>query len=176
MKTERIESKQLLFRPIKTSDAKDMFKTITSDKNVSKYLMWDAYEYEEDTRRWLKEVEDEEDSDTNYLWAIVLKETNRFIGSICLFYNIEYGRMELGYNLGTKFWNKGYATEAARTILEYGVRVLGAVRFVCLCAKENIYSKKIIEKLGFRYVGEKKCINFTGTKEFIVEEYFTEIE
>ena len=45
--TIELESNRLLFRKARINDSKDMFNNWASDKEVTKYLSWDAYEKEE---------------------------------------------------------------------------------------------------------------------------------
>ncbi len=50
-------------------------------------------------------------------------------------------------------WGRGLATEAARAVLGYGFDGLGLVQIDSGAAKENIASKRVMEKIGMRYVG-----------------------
>ena len=52
------------------------------------------------------------------LFAIRLKDTGRLIG-IILYFDEEDGSCEIGYGLGSSFWGRGYATEAAERFIEY---------------------------------------------------------
>jgi RimJ/RimL family protein N-acetyltransferase len=49
----------------------------------------------------------------------------------------------------------GYATEAAKAVIEYGLRVLRFHKIRVYHAAENPASGRTIEKLGFRLVGEE---------------------
>ena len=63
------------------------------------------------------------------------------------------GTAEIGYWIGQPYWHQGFATEAARRILDYGF-VEGRVRrFYCAHFTENPASQRVIAKLGFRLVG-----------------------
>ena len=61
-------------------------------------------------------------------WEIVLKETNVLIGTIGL-NNLQLWskRSEIGYDLHPRYWGNGYASEAAREIIDYGFKDLGFV-------------------------------------------------
>jgi len=74
------------------------------------------------------------------------------------------GEREIGYWLGKEFWSRGIATEALR-------QFLGAVEtrpLFARVAKHNIGSKRVLEKCGFKMIGEDKYVNI-GNKE--VEEF-----
>jgi RimJ/RimL family protein N-acetyltransferase len=63
--------------------------------------------------------------------------------------------IELGYALGTPWWGRGYATEAARAILHAAFENLGVERVVAVAKRENTGSLHVLDKLGFRMEGER---------------------
>ena len=86
-------------------------------------------------------------------YAIVLKETNKMIGC-CDFHTIIANDIgEIGYVLNKKYWCKGYVTEACRKLIEIGFEVLELRRIYIRHHRENIQSKRVIEKCGFIYEG-----------------------
>lgn len=58
---------------------------------------------------------------------------------------------ELGFHLRPKFWGQGLASEAARAAIEYAFGTVGARGLSAGHHPGNVNSKKVIEKLGFRY-------------------------
>jgi [ribosomal protein S5]-alanine N-acetyltransferase len=60
---------------------------------------------------------------------------------------------DMGYELDPAFWGRGYATEAARALLDHGFRVLGLHRIHAHCLAENAASARVLEKLGMRLEG-----------------------
>lgn len=65
-------------------------------------------------------------------------------------------RAELGYWIGPPFQNRGFATEAARGAMRFGFGELGLHKITVGCIAENTASRKVIEKLGFRFLGEQR--------------------
>jgi RimJ/RimL family protein N-acetyltransferase len=63
--------------------------------------------------------------------------------------------IDLGYRFGTKFWGKGYATEAAFASLRYGFNKLQLPRIIGRVLPENIASVRVLEKCGMTYLGEE---------------------
>jgi RimJ/RimL family protein N-acetyltransferase len=57
--------------------------------------------------------------------------------------------IELGYRLGAAHWGRGYATEAARAVLKFGIEDLGLDRIVAVTHPENHASKRVLVKTGF---------------------------
>lgn len=66
---------------------------------------------------------------------------------------------EIGWVFNPKFYNKGYASEAAYAVLKYGFEKLGLHRIIATCQPENPPSYRVMEKIGMRREGFfKKCI------------------
>lgn len=91
-------------------------------------------------------------------WAIEEKETGRFVGEAGFHEarreiepSIE-GVPEAGWGLSPDVQGKGYATEAMRTVLGWGMRRFGPVRSVCIIDPANTASLRVAEKCGYREV------------------------
>jgi RimJ/RimL family protein N-acetyltransferase len=86
--------------------------------------------------------------------AIIPKGTQEFIGWCGLDHTDRSKENPvLFYLLKSAYWGKGLATEAARAVLEYGFGELALPRIDSACDFENIASKRVMEKLGMRYLG-----------------------
>lgn len=60
---------------------------------------------------------------------------------------------EVGYRLPVKFWGQGYATEIAKTLIEYGFNSLGLKEILGTTNPENIISEKVLIKSGLEKIG-----------------------
>ncbi len=89
---------------------------------------------------------------------ILLKEKKdgRIIGDVGFLLNEVNGlkEVDLGYIIHESYWGNGYATEAARACLEYGLNELKLQRIIVNMAKENIPSEKVAQKLNMTKIGE----------------------
>jgi RimJ/RimL family protein N-acetyltransferase len=89
------------------------------------------------------------------LWAVEIAATTTFIGfvglSIPRFEAHFTPCVEIGWRLAFDHWGKGYATEAARHVLEYGFCTLNLEEVVSFTAKGNHRSQAVMERLGMRY-------------------------
>ena len=80
-------------------------------------------------------------------WAVVLEETGELIGEAGLYpMNGTGPDIELGYALGTPWWGRGYATEAAGAIMQAAFDSLGAQRVVAVAKAENTASLHVLEQ------------------------------
>lgn len=82
------------------------------------------------------------------------KETKLFVGSSGL-HNIDWSvpKFEIGYWCRSKFIGKGYITESVRGLTVFAFEILKANRVEICCDQENVKSRKIAERLGYRLEG-----------------------
>jgi [ribosomal protein S5]-alanine N-acetyltransferase len=62
---------------------------------------------------------------------------------------------ELGFHLRSKFWGQGLALEAARAVIDFAFEKIGAKGLSAGHHPGNANSKKVLEKLGFRYTHDE---------------------
>lgn len=140
--TVELESNRLLFRKASINDSKDMFNNWANDKEVTKYLRWDAYEKEEDTIKFLNYLENS------------YKEEGVPIGTIgAVDIDVNNNTVEIGYCYGRKFWNKGYGTEALTRIIKFFFEEVGVETIYAYYVDGNSASGKVLEKVGMKYEG-----------------------
>jgi RimJ/RimL family protein N-acetyltransferase len=60
---------------------------------------------------------------------------------------------ELGYWLGVPYWGNGYATEAARAVIDHAFADLGCEALVAGARVSNPASRRVLEKCGFQWTG-----------------------
>ena len=72
----------------------------------------------------------------------------KIIGAIGL-HDRNDDKAELGYWIAVPFWNKGYATEAASAILNFGIKELKFHKIYATHFIHNPASGRIMEKIGY---------------------------
>jgi len=98
------------------------------------------------------------------VYAVVEQPSGNLIGH-CGVRGLPCGRKEILYAFDESAWGKGYATEAAKTVLQsHNYRPLIAVSY-----PENLASISVIKKLGFRHVGQEEMFG-KMLELFILEE------
>jgi RimJ/RimL family protein N-acetyltransferase len=60
---------------------------------------------------------------------------------------------EIGYWLGAKYWGKGYATEAARALIDHAFTDLDCEALQAAARVTNPASRRVLEKCGFQWTG-----------------------
>lgn len=81
-------------------------------------------------------------------WLLLEGET--FLGWASL--RVEGDEAELGYRLVRAAWGRGYASEAARALVDLGFRDLGLRRIWAQTMAVNTGSRRVMEAAGLRYV------------------------
>jgi len=86
--------------------------------------------------------------------AIVLKSGGQLIGN-CGVRLEKFNAVEadIGYELDPKHWHQGYATEAARAVVDFGFDHFGVHRIWAACLADNVGSAHVLEKLGMKLEG-----------------------
>lgn len=85
-----------------------------------------------------------------YDFALCIRETDEFIGSIGLYLDKELKQADMGYILNMKHWGKGYAAEAAKALMAFGFFGLDLHRITARCDDKNAASYRVMEKCGMR--------------------------
>lgn len=152
--TVELESNRLLFRKASTSDSNAMFNNWANDKEVTKYLRWDAYKKEEDTIKFLNYLENSYKEDNFYNWMVIPKEERVPIGTIgAVDIDVNNNTVEIGHCYGRKFWNKGYGTETLTRIIKFFFEEVGVETIYAYYVDGNSASGKVLEKIGMKYEG-----------------------
>ncbi|MGL9730077.1 GNAT family N-acetyltransferase [Enterococcus sp. DIV0756] len=152
--TQDFETDRLLLRKFSYNDNDSMRKYWASKEEIQKMYSEPVYATKEQARTLLDKYIASYSNDHYYRWAITLKDNSDCIGQIAYFMINEKNHWgEIEYCIGKEFQNQGYITEAIMGILDYGFNSIGLHK-VQVCHKaNNIASKRVIEKSGFRYEG-----------------------
>ncbi|MEM5871758.1 MAG: GNAT family N-acetyltransferase [Candidatus Aenigmatarchaeota archaeon] len=154
MKEIEISGEKVTLKKLKEKYTIQIYKNL-QDKEIVKWTLipWpykkrDAFNFVKTAKEKLKKRE-------AYTFGIFLKGTDKLVGCISL-KNVskENKNGELGYWIGRKYWNKGYATEAVKLILHFAFKKLKLHKVYAVVLEENIASVKVLEKNGFRIEGE----------------------
>ncbi len=144
-----IKTDELILRKVKPEDI--VFFNALSSPETSKYEFWQPHRTFEDTQRFLETIFQRYAEGKYFDWTIERKEDGEQVGMIS-FHDIYplHARADLGFWIVRRFRNKGYATKAAKALIEYGFSKLGLERIQSLCAVENEPSIHVLEKIGMK--------------------------
>jgi len=89
----------------------------------------------------------------NAVFAIRSSTTGELYGAINLGLNMPHQNGELGYWIGVPFWNKGFCTDAARRLIEFGFDDIGLNKIYARHLGGNAGSGRVMEKIGMKKEG-----------------------
>ena len=154
-----LETERLVLRRWQESDAEDLYR-YASNHDVGPIAGWPPHQSIDESRTVIKSVFDGAEA-----YAVCLKSDNRAIGAIELKLNGHTDmtkrddECELGYWIGKPFWGQGLIPEASREMLRRAFVDLGMSKVWCGYYDGNLKSKRVQEKLGFRYQWTAKDVD-----------------
>jgi ribosomal-protein-alanine N-acetyltransferase len=149
-----IETERLILRPLTMADDEAVF-AYASDPQVSKYVTFETAKSINDSRMFLEtSVQNYAEGKDPLNFAAILKKENKLIGSLGYLHwsNVDK-RIEIGYALSRPYWNNGYVTEAARSLVAYCFANSDIMRIEARCRSEHDASARVMEKIGMKYEG-----------------------
>ena len=143
LKTER-----LVLRPTQMADAATI-TALASEFDVARMTARMPHPYAiGDARAWIGQMAESGET----VFAITL--TGQLIG--CAGYTPLDGKWaEIGYWLGKPWWGQGFATEAARALLQDAFEVGGFNQLDTSHFADNAASGRVLEKLGFKHTHDE---------------------
>lgn len=140
-----LESERLILRPARSCDVAAMTVWL-GDYDVARMLSRVPYPYSE------ADAEDFVAQALPHRFAIQRKQDGLFMGMIGLHTEDDY---EFGYWLGKAFWGRGYATEAARRLVNFAFVELHCESVHAGWFYDNPASGHVLAKLGARHDGSR---------------------
>lgn len=140
--------------------------------NVAKNTLNIPHPYtKEDATAWIKNCEETYINQTRYSFAVRLKASPALIGGIGLTPNKRFNHAELGYWIAEPFWNKGFATEAAKAVIDFGFTALKLHKIFATHILENPASGKVMQHIGMTKEGEMADHSFRNGKYLTLVQY-----
>lgn len=148
-----LSTQRLLLRKMTMADAQDIYE-YSSDPEVSRHVLWEAHRTLHDSRAYLRYILRQYRNGDPSSWGIVLKSTNRLIGTIgYMWWNQENHSAEVGYSLARSQWNRGLMTEALWAVLRFGFEEMRLHRIEAQHEVDNPASGRVMEKCGMHLEG-----------------------
>jgi RimJ/RimL family protein N-acetyltransferase len=149
-----LESKRLVLRPYQDSDLNSIH-AYSCDTETTQFMQWGPNSLEQTKDFFTRCIANQTvKPKIIYDFAVIDNASNQLIGSITLRL-IKEGSLlgEIGYIYAKETWGKGYASEAARRVMQFGFQDLGLKKISATCDPENIGSTKVLQKAGMKFEG-----------------------
>ena len=158
-KDYELKTKRLVLKPIQKKDVQIIFDILSAHPHIAKFTTFNTPQNIEETMTFYKQTSKKFPNE-EITWSIFFK--NKFVGLIGLNNIIRQSNAwlmntaELGYWLNPELQGNGIMTEAGQTIINFSFKKLNLHKITIGHISDNIASGRVIEKLGFNFVGEKK--------------------
>lgn len=154
MDTTYIETERLILRSWRVTD-RAVFAEINSNNKVMKYFPKPLSI--EESNGFVDRINSEFEETGFGLYAVEIKETGEFIGYVGFHrftFDVPFSPgWEIGWRISDKFWNKGYATEAAMACIKYAREKKLCNRLYSFTAVPNIASENVMKRLEMSFEG-----------------------
>lgn len=148
-----LETENLYLRQISMDDKEEIYKQF-SDCEVCQFLMdfepLTSMEEAEEVINWFMRPEPR----NNHRWVIIRKADGAFLGT-CGYHKWDKNNniCEIGYDLSSDYWGRGYMTEALKAAIKVGFENMGLNRIQGFVHVQNEKSVNLLLKLGFKQEG-----------------------
>lgn len=158
-----LQTKRLILKPINLDDAEAVFEYAKHSK-VGPNAGWKPHTDISESIKFIEYCIKKREFGQPGNYAIHHKEDNKMIGTIEV-HSFKGHKGEVGFVLHPDYWNKGIMTEAAKMLIVYAFEILQLKRLSYNHFMFNDRSKRVCEKLGFKFEGvlRKKFMMYDGT-------------
>jgi ribosomal-protein-alanine N-acetyltransferase len=140
---------RLTLRPYRLSDVDDVFGR-TIDPEFSRFLALPQPYDRSDAERFIAQAV-LRPWQTHPTFAV--DQDGAVIGDVNLRVDLSTATASVGYGVDSRYWNRGFTTEAAAAVFAWAFHDLGLVRIEATADSENVGSWRVMEKLGMRREG-----------------------
>ncbi|MBC1891432.1 GNAT family N-acetyltransferase [Listeria booriae] len=149
MKFPTLYTERLALREMTNVDCDSIF-ALRSNESVAAFQERSLQENMEEALAFIEKINAGVANNAWIFWALVLKETDELIGTICLWnYSENLTQADLGYELMPDSQGFGYMQEALEAVLAYGFEETDLLLIDAVTHKENLASLRLLEKLDF---------------------------
>ncbi len=153
MPIPELETERLLLRPFVPADALRV-QELCANPAIADTTLHIPYPYPAGLAlEWISRHLANWEEGRSVTFAIVRRADSLLLGAISLGFDPANESAEMGYWLGEPYWNHGYATEAARAVVEFGFTELRLNRIMARHFARNPASGRVMEKAGMKYEG-----------------------
>ncbi|MDP3312212.1 GNAT family N-acetyltransferase [Lutibacter sp.] len=146
-----LKSDRLLLKNLSNNYLNELY-LLRSHPEIVQFVDKECDKSEEETTAFIKKISDGISNNEFIYWALILKETNKLIGTICLWcFNPDLTSAEIGFELHPNYQKNGYMTEALEQVLNYGLEELKLKSITGFTHTKNEPSIKLMQKLNFQF-------------------------
>jgi [ribosomal protein S5]-alanine N-acetyltransferase len=141
---EELTGSRVTLRAPRLDDAEELFASVASDPEVTRYVTWTPHPDVDETRRVIAELFNVGKERT---WLIELAAGGEIIGT-CGYRLVAPHRREFGYVLGRRWWGRRLIAEAVDLLLAEMTRDPKVTRISAVCHVDNTRSARVLARAG----------------------------
>lgn len=142
---------RLMLRELTTADGPEV-RRMAGEREVACNALNMPYPYLEGmAEEWIESLDKDFQAGRSVVFGVCLLKENKLAGAIGLTIQKQYRIAEMGYWIGREYWNKGYCTEAVRTVLNYAFDELSLHKVYANYFANNKASGRVMEKAGMHF-------------------------
>ena len=152
----------ITLRPWAETDAEDLYN-LAKNPNIGPKAGWPPHKSVEESLNVIKNIFSQKET-----YAIIYED--KIVGCVgLLFYpncHQDWGKdaVELGYWIGEEYQNRGICTKASKILVKRAFKDLNVKAIYATYYIDNIKSKRVLEKLGFKYYNDLEITNEDNQK------------
>ena len=171
--SKTIETERLILRSSTMEEQNKLWEILMNPK-INKWYLTSAKSKANNKEHWTWENQEKfykskvekANNDDVFVWSIFLKSNYTISGKEEVIGQIsaqESGNdietRDIGWFIDEKYQKNGYASEAARAVIDYMFKEVEISKILSGAVKDNVRSCKIFEKLGFKKICEVEEIS-----------------
>jgi len=162
------QTSRLLLRPRSMADFAACL-AMDREPEVTRYIQGPWNDPEKHERFLIDRLEKDWGPGLGY-WSIFARQSpDQLIGWVLLIpYEALGPEIDIGWRLRRAAWGRGFASEAARPIVEHAFQKLGLPRIVADIDPRNIASIRVAEKIGMQFAGDGEYANGAPCKAYVM--------
>ncbi|WP_341281952.1 GNAT family N-acetyltransferase [Paenibacillus sp. FSL H8-0537] len=151
-----LETERLILRAFNLDDASRVQK-LAGNIEVASTTLSIPYPYPDGAAEdWISNNTIRASNGEGFPFAVTRKKDDALIGCMSLNLSKPDQRGELSYWSGKPYWGHGYATEAAKRVIQFGFEQLELNKIMAAAMAKNPSSSNVMKKIGMKYEGEFK--------------------
>ena len=149
-----LRSTRLAFRRWREADL-PLANALWRDPAVALYITVGGFSERQIRDRLEREIETQREHGIQY-WPVFLLATGEHVGCCGLRpHGDDVGTPEFGVHIASRHWRRGYAFEAASSVIDHAFNALGAKALFAGHNPANIASRGLLARLGFVYTHDE---------------------
>ena len=146
---------RVILRAPRLADAEELFASVASDPEVTRYMSWTPHPDVDETRRVITELFNVGDERN---WLIELRDSGEIVGT-CGFRRVQAHSVDFGYCLSRRWWGQRLMAEVAQLLLAEMESDQKVYRISAICHVDNTRSARVLERAGLSF--ERRLVRHT---------------